>query len=789
MKNIFCFFISLFALIRISFSQTKETNWERLGPGGGGATFLPTFSYRDPNIFFLRCDMTGSYLTKDGGNSYTEINFDNGASSYAFDPQDSNKIYVGSKVLNRTADGGKTWQQIFPKKDEVIKEYFHGDHAEYEIEVDSNSLFHSSSIRNIHVDPLNAQMIFFSIDNYFYFSNDECKSFASIKCNDEIDFVYTNSSILKNEVYIFTGSSIILFDKTNKTVKEKKLQESVASLFSFSAGLTKDNKIIFYALHNIDTTPIQDTYNRTEVLTSTNLGNTWKKINHPLIINNGDAKPNFRKIVCAENEAQKAYLITDLYEQKDKYGKIKYWYGLLRTNDAGTNWNWVWKAGGGSGQYGVKDGIDVSNLNGAWASKAFGGEFIEVEDIGVYPKNGNIAVLTDWYRTMKTIDGGKTWQEIYSDKQNNNSYKSRGLDVTTCYGVHFDPFDSNHIAVSYTDIGFWHSYDKGKTWQRSVTGVPASWINTCYWVVFDAAVKNKLWSAWSGMHDIPRGKMTRNPLWKKNYHGGICVSEDGGKTWKLSNAGLGDDALITSLVMDEKSQPGNRTLYAAVYNKGVFKSTDDGKTWQQKNSGITNNTCAFELTLTSKGNLFLVISPTPNHKQKSNSNLFYSGAVYKSTDGAETWQKLSVTDEPFFPNGIAVDPQNADRIYLACWADIDLSDLLCGKAANANGGNKNIPLKGGIFLSEDAGKAWSSIFDQHQYVYDVTIDTFHKGRLYCNTFNKAAYRSDDYGKTWKQIKGYDFHWGHRIIVDQNEPEKVFITTYGSGVWHGMPVAE
>src|SRR5437868_6834966 len=112
MKNIFCFFISLFALIRISFSQTKETNWERLGPGGGGATFLPTFSYRDPNIFFLRCDMTGSYLTKDGGNSYTQINFDNGASSYAFDPQDSNKIYVGSKVLNRTTDGGKTWQQV-----------------------------------------------------------------------------------------------------------------------------------------------------------------------------------------------------------------------------------------------------------------------------------------------------------------------------------------------------------------------------------------------------------------------------------------------------------------------------------------------------------------------------------------------------------------------------------------------------------------------------------------------------------------------------------------------------
>lgn len=788
MKNIVCFIISLFALAKISSSQTKETNWERLGPGGGGATFLPTFSYINPNNFFLRCDMTGSYLTNDGGQSYKQLNFYNGASSYAFDPRDSNKIYVGSKVLNRTADGGKTWQQVFPKKSEIRKEYFHGDHAEYEIEVDSNSLFHSSLIRNIHIDASNPRIIFFSIDNYFYFSFDDCKTFNALKCKDDIDFLYTNNTSLKNEVYIFTGSSITVFNKTTKAAKEKNTSRIITPLFSFSAGITKDNKTIFYALHNIDTTLIQDTYNRTEVLTSTDLGNTWKKINDPLITNNNAAKPNFRKIVCPEYDAQNAYLISDLYEQKVN-DKTQYWYGALKTNDAGNSWRWVWKAGGGSGQYAIKDGVDANNLNDAWASKAFGGELIEMEDVGVYPKDGNIAILTDWYRSMKTTDGGASWEEVYSNKQNDSSYKSRGLDVTTCYGVHFDPFDSNHIAVSYTDIGFWHSYNKGKTWMRSVEGVPREWSNTCYWVVFDPLVKNKVWSAWSGMHDIPRGKMTRNPSWKKNYQGGICISEDGGKTWKPCNTGLGNDALVTSLVLDEKSIPNHRGLYAAVYNKGVFKSTDDGKTWQQKNTGISNNTCAFELTLASNGYLYLVVSSTPNHEHKNNNNLFYSGRVYKSVDGAETWQRLSVMQDPFFPNGIAVDPQDPNRIYLACWANISLSDLLGGKAAEQNGGNKKIPMQGGIFLSENAGKTWKQIFDPQQYVYDVTVDTFHPGRLYCNTFNKAAYRSDDYGKTWKQIKGYDFHWGHRVIVDQNDPEKIFITTYGSGVWHGTPVVE
>jgi hypothetical protein len=63
----------------------------------------------------------------------------------------------------------------------------------------------------------------------------------------------------------------------------------------------------------------------------------------------------------------------------------------------------------------VKDGIGVQNLTDAWAEKAFGGEYIRLMDVGVYPNDGNTAIVTDWYRTMKTTDGGKTWNAIYSE--------------------------------------------------------------------------------------------------------------------------------------------------------------------------------------------------------------------------------------------------------------------------------------------------------------------------------------------------------------------------------------
>lgn len=772
--------------------EAEEINWEKVGPGGGGATFIPTFSYAHSEKFLVRCDMTGAYMTNDGGNSFTQINFQNGVSSFAFDPSDSAVIYAGSSVLNQSQDGGKTWTVLFPKKEEIIKEGYSGDHAGYQIQTTKGSLYESGAgnVSNIRVDPASPASLYFSMGKFFFYSMDKGKTWQKEDCKSAIEFIYTNKYGSKEEVFIFSGESQYIFNKKSRTLVEKKLPASMNPAFSFTAGITStDNREMFYALHHDQGQAIENEFGHSELWMSTDKGNSWKQVTDPFITNKpAGIKPSYSMIACSELNADQAYLVTNRYEEKKDTGFI-YWYGSMKTNDAGNNWQWVWKGGGGSGQYGVKDGKGVTNLNDAWAEKAFGGEYIRLMDVGVSPADGNIAVVTDWYRTMKTMDGGKSWQQVYSRRQGDGTFTSNGMDVTTTYGVHFDPFDSNHIAISYTDIGFHHSFNKGKSWSRSVDGVPSEWVNTCYWLAFDPAVKNKLWSAWSGMHDIPRGKMKRNPKWKQTARGGICVSEDGGRTWKPSNEGMGFDSPTTCIVLDPKSTPGKRILYASVYSKGVFKSTDDGKTWTLKNKGIDSNTCAFELTLTPRGNLFLVVSPTPVHKNGNKGREFYPGAVYRSGDGAETWTKLPIADSVLFPNGMEYDPADPERIFLACWSDIDLSDLVGGDIARSTGGNEKLTSRGGIFLSEDNGNTWKQVFDEHQYVYDVTSDPFHRGRFYANTFNRAAYRSDDNGKTWKRLKGYDFHWGHRAIVDKNDPEKVYLTTYGSSVWHGIPVVE
>src|ERR671912_338450 len=189
------------------------SDWSKLGPGGGGATFFPTFSYHTEKEFLVRCDMTGSYLTKDGGESYHQINFPNGANSFAFDPHDNTTIYIGSSSLNRSTDGGKTWEQIFPVKEEIVSEKYEGDHANYSFKTVSTSLYNSGSgdINRIKVDPVKEDMLYFSMEKAFYYSNDHGKTFNRKDLDQAVDFIYTNPGSLKDHVLLFTANSIYTF--------------------------------------------------------------------------------------------------------------------------------------------------------------------------------------------------------------------------------------------------------------------------------------------------------------------------------------------------------------------------------------------------------------------------------------------------------------------------------------------------------------------------------------------------------------------------------------------------
>src|SRR2546423_874261 len=51
-------------------ADSRPGNFRIIGPGGGGAMFHPTISPHDPNTILVGCDMTGAYISHDGGQTW-----------------------------------------------------------------------------------------------------------------------------------------------------------------------------------------------------------------------------------------------------------------------------------------------------------------------------------------------------------------------------------------------------------------------------------------------------------------------------------------------------------------------------------------------------------------------------------------------------------------------------------------------------------------------------------------------------------------------------------------------
>jgi hypothetical protein len=204
-------------------------------------------------------------------------------------------------------------------------------------------------------------------------------------------------------------------------------------------------------------------------------------------------------------------------------------------------------------------------------------------------------------------------------------------------------------------------------------------------------------------------------------------------------------------------------LYVTGFGKGVFKSTDGGRTWSLKNTGIQQTEpFAWRLAQDQNGTLYLVVARRSEDGSYGNAG---DGALYRSKDGAETWERLALPEGVNGPNGIAVDPRDPNRLYLAAWT----------RTGTASGG---------IFLSTDGGRSWRNVHSRDQHIYDITIDPRLPGTLYACGFESSAWRSTDRGETWRRIPGFNFKWGHRVILDPFDPAMIYVTTFGGSVWYG-----
>jgi len=746
--------------------------WGFIGPGGGGAMFNPAINPADPDHVFVACDMTGSYVTYDGGRKWRMFNLKGVSRFFVFDPGNSDLVYAGTSTrLFRSGDRGNTWITLYPAPENIMAINTRGDHAS-EVVVTRDSMI--TRIKKLVIDPDNSEKLFLLIEKTGKIHTKSSQMLlvskdAGVTWKEETIFEFEANNILLDATSPFANRTLYVTGKNNIQVRKDgewskaNLPDQAESINHYVDGVDiKARQHVIYAISGKSYFNPQGNSIASGIYKTIDGGESWDRLEKDLVGNKteGARDPEFRSIAVSYYHPETIYIsYAGLIFGKDSVG-----IGVAKSSDSGDTWQLVWNDMNVSG-----NGIVSPNRESGWLDERFGPGWGENPfHMGVADHDPDICFATDFGRTIKTTNGGDTWQQVYTNKLEGGGWMSRGLQVTTGYMVAFDPFDPLHVFLADTDTGLMESFDGGKSWTSATVnnGVPRYWVNSTYWLIFDPEKKGKVWALMSRNHDLPRPKMWRR-MNMSDYQGGVLISNTGGKTWQVTSKDMGESA-ATHMIMDPESDPEKRTLYVCAFGKGVYKSEDGGVSWRQKNKGIEESQpAAWRLTRRDDGELFLVVFRKSDDGSIGNDR---DGALYRSSNGSESWVKMNMPEGVNGPTSLIVDPDNPDHILMSAWGRYGEDRFSSNKG-------------GGIYLSEDDGASWTPVLTHDQHIHDLTIDPG-SGTLYAAGFNSSAYRSDDKGRTWLRIKGYNFKWGKRVQPDPMDPDKIYIITFGGGVWHG-----
>jgi photosystem II stability/assembly factor-like uncharacterized protein len=247
---------------------------------------------------------------------------------------------------------------------------------------------------------------------------------------------------------------------------------------------------------------------------------------------------------------------------------------------------------------------------------------------------------------------------------------------------------------------------------------------------------------------------------------GMWRSDDGGRNWK--KIGLENSRHIMRIVI----HPTNPDivwvaalghLFGPSEDRGIYKTVDGGKTW--KKVLYSNDQSGGSELVMEPGNPAVLYASTWR-VERTPYSLESGGpgsALWKSTDGGETWNKLN--DKKGFPGntvvgniGIAVSAVNPERVFALVESE-----------------------KGGLLRSDDGGDSWTlestdaNIRQRAWYFSKIYCDPKNADVVY--GLNVNMYRSSDGGKTFKEINTpHGDH--HDLWIDPENPDRMIVADDG-----------
>ncbi len=365
--------------------------------------------------------------------------------------------------------------------------------------------------------------------------------------------------------------------------------------------------------------------------------------------------------------------------------------------------------------------------------------------------------------------------------------------------VEANPADPTEFYVAYASGGLWYTHTNGLSFTPVFDKEDAFSIG-------DVAVNWATRTIWVGTGEVNSSR--------SSYSGtGVYKSTDNGATWQY--LGLPESHHIGKIVL----HPTNTDiawvavlghLYSDNKERGVYKTVDGGKTWKQT-LFVDNNTGAVEMDINNQYPNELYA--TTWYRERRAWDWKESGktsAIYKSTDGGNSWNCISLPGSGFATGdhlgriGVAVFQKNPNIVY----AVIDNNNLKPDTAKRKADSTKyslddfkNISKEDFALLNDkkldsflirnnfDAKYRAASVKDlvytdkvKPTAVYDwlVADDGFQNaGIIGCE-----VYRSNDAGKTWKKtntkelttFSTYGYYFA-KLSLSATDENKVVVLGY------------
>ena len=243
-------------------------------------------------------------------------------------------------------------------------------------------------------------------------------------------------------------------------------------------------------------------------------------------------------------------------------------------------------------------------------------------------------------------------------------------------------------------------------------------------------------------------------LWAGTIPGGLFRSRDRGESWSLVRSlwdckertewfgGGYDHPGIHSICVDPRDA---RKLTIAISCGGVWQSADAGESWHLAASGMHAE----------------YFPPERKHDQNiqdvhrmvqapSRPEVLYAqhhNGVFRSADGATSWQEIRAIAPSRFGFGVAVHPRDADTAWFV----------------PADNDERRVPLEGKLVVARtrDGGKSFSVLRNglpqEHAYdlVYRHGLAVDETGeRLAIGSTTGGLWISEDQGDSWRSISAH-----------------------------------